>query len=195
MKTYILFALLGILPLHAASLGDAIDASKEAAVQEQALGTTEVSHVQCTALEASLCSALVLPDAMGRRKTISSPQEGQLVLFVRGKFLNRGAEKIDMELPKFCSADEKMYDGKALYYKGVKPKGPFIFINPDEEYSFVVYYFLPPTAVIGGKLLFTDNKLISKARGEVDLHFDRSTAVEDKLTKEGITDNPFDAMD
>ena len=88
-----------------------------------------------------------------------------------------------------------MYDGKALYYKGVKPKGPFIFINPDEEYSFVVYYFLPPAAVIGGKLLFTDNKLISKARGEVDLHFDRSTAVEDKLTKEGITDNPFDAMD
>ena len=38
-------------------LRDAIDASKEAAVQEQALGTTEVSHVQCEVLEASLFSA------------------------------------------------------------------------------------------------------------------------------------------
>ena len=195
MKPYILFAILGILPLQAASLGDAIDASKEAAVQEQALGTTEVSHVQCTVLEASLCSALVLPDAMGREKTIASPQGVQLVLFVRGKFANHGSKKIDMKLPQFCSADEKMYEGKDLYYKGVKPKGPFIFMNPDEEYSFVVYYFLPPAAVIGGRLVFTDNQFASKARGDVDLHFDRSTPVEDELTKKGITDNPFDAED
>ena len=195
MKTYILFAILGILPLQAASLGDAIDASKEAAVQEQALGTTEVSHVQCTVLEASLCSALVLPDAMGGEKTLSSPQGGQLVLFVRGKFANRGSKKIDMKLPQFCSADEKMYDGKGLYYKGVKPKDLFIFLNPDEEYSFVIYYFLPPAAVLGGKLVFSDNEFASRARGDVDLPFDRSTTVEDELTKKGITDNPFDAKD
>ena len=195
MKTYILFAILGILPLHAASLGDAIDATKEAAEQEQALGTTEVSHVQCTVLEASLCSALVLPDAMGREKTIASSQGGQLVLFVRGKFANHGSKRIDMKLPQFCSADEKMYDGKGLYYKGVKPKGPFIFLNPDEEYSFVIYYFLPPAAVLGGKLVFSDNEFASRARGDVDLPFDRSTPVEDKLTKKGITDNPFDAKD
>ena len=184
---------MGILPLQAESLGDAIDASKEAAVQEQALGTTEVSHVQCTVLEASLCSALVLPNAMGGEKTITSPQGGQLVLFVHGKFANHGSKKIDMKLPQFCSADDKMYEGKDLYYKGAKSKGPFIFINPDEEYSFVIYYFLPPAAVIGGKLVFTDNKFASKARGDVDLHFDRSTPVEDELTKKGITDNPFDA--
>ena len=195
MKTYILFAILGILPLHAASLGDAIDATKEAAEQEQALGTTEVSHVQCTVLEASLCSALVLPDAMGREKTIASPQGVQLVLFVRGKFANHGSKKIDMKLPQFCSADEKMYDGKGLYYKGVKPEDLFIFLNPDEEYSFVIYYFLPPAAVLGGKLVFSDNEFASRARGDVDLPFDRSTPVEDKLTKKDITDNPFDAKD
>lgn len=44
-------------------------------------------------------------------------------------------------------------------------------------------------------LLFTDDRLISKARGDVDLHFDRSTPVEDELMKKGITDNPFDAED
>ena len=194
MKTYILFAILGILPLQAASLRDAIDASKEAAVQEQALGATEVSHVQCTVLEASLCSALVLPGAM-EKHTISSPQKGQLVLFVRGKFLNQGANKIDMELPQFCSAQGKMYEGEDLYIKGVKPQELGISLNPDQEYTFVAYYFLPSAAIIGGKLVFADDEFDSEERGEVDLHFDRSTSVEDKLTKKGITDNPFDAMD
>ena len=40
IKTCLLFALLCVLPLHAALLGDAIDASKGAAVQEQTLETT-----------------------------------------------------------------------------------------------------------------------------------------------------------
>ena len=195
MKTYLLSVLPGILPLQAASLGVAIDASKEAAVQEQALGTTEVSHVQCTVLEASLCSALVLPDAMGGEKTLSSPQGGQLVLFVRGKFLNQGANKIDMKLPKFCSAEGKTYEGEDLYIKGVKPQELGISLNPDQEYTFVAYYFLPLAAVIGGKLIFADDEFDSEERGEVDLHFDRSTSVEDKLTKKGITENPFDAED
>ena len=42
-------------------------------------------------------------------------------------------------------------------------------------------------------LLFTDNKLISKARGDVDLHFDRSTTVENELMRKGIADNSLDA--
>lgn len=67
-------------------------------MQEQALGTTVVSHVQCTVLKASLCSALVFPDAMGGEKNIASSQDGQLVLFVRGKFANRGSKKIGMKL-------------------------------------------------------------------------------------------------
>ena len=195
MKPYILFAILGILPLQAASLGDAIDASKEAAVQEQALGTTEVSHVQCTVLEASLCSTLVLPDAMGGEKSIASPQGGQLVLFVRGKFANQGTKKIDMELPKFCSAEEKTYEGEDLYIKGVEPQALGISLNPDQEYTFAVYYFLPPSSVIGGKLIFADDEFDSEERGEIDLHFDHSTPVEDELTKTGITDNPFNADD
>ena len=193
-STYILFVSLGILPLHAASLGDVIDASKESTVQEQALGITEVSHVQCTVLEASLCSALVLPDAM-EKHTISSPQKGQLVLFVRGRFLNKGAKKIDMELPQFCSAEGKMYEGEDLYIKGVEAQDLGISLNPDQEYTFVAYYFLPSAAIIGGKLVFADDEFDSEERGEVDLHFDRSTTVEDELTKKGITENPFDAED
>ena len=120
---------------------------------------------------------------------------GQLVLFVRGKFLNQGANEIDMKLPKFCSAEGKTYEGEDLYIKGVTPQELGISLNPDQEYTFVAYYFFPLAAVIGGKLIFADDEFDSEERGEVDLHFDRSTSVEDKLTKKGITDNPFDAMD
>lgn len=42
-------------------------------------------------------------------------------------------------------------------------------------------------------LLFTDDRLISKARGDVDLHSDRFTTVEDELTRKSITDNSLDA--
>lgn len=42
-------------------------------------------------------------------------------------------------------------------------------------------------------LLLTDDRLISKARGDVDLHSDRFTIVEGELMRKSITDNSLDA--
>ena len=188
----LLFAAGGMTALSA-SLGDALDASqKEMKREEPILGSATVNDIECAIYEASLCEVLHMPDAMRSAQRIKPSKEDQIVLFVRGKFCNKGAEKESASLPKFLSSNNKKYDGKALFYHGKESKELFIQLNPDEEYEFAVYFFLPVKGLVESKLLFEDDNPFSDTSATMDLKFNRSTPILDVLTKNGITNNPFD---
>lgn len=191
----LLSALAGGASLHAASLGDAIESSKEV-VKEKApvIASAVVENVECAISEATLCAELYLPDAFSGKR-LKPSQEGQVVLFIRGKLTNKGSKKTTTDTPRFLSAEGKKYEGKDMFFHGVKSKELFITLNPDEEYDFATYFFLPVQAVIGGKLLFKNDSPFSGRSATMELNFDRSTTIHDVLTKGGITDNPFDVDD
>ena len=187
-------AALGCFPVYAVSLGDAIESSKkEEKKDEPVLASGSVNGVLCTISEATLCEELQLPDGMSSRRRIKASKEGQVILFIKGKFLNQGDEKGSADIPKFLSSENKTYDGTTLYFHGVKAKVPFICLNPDEEYAFASYFFLPVNAIIGGKLLYENANPFSKKSAKMELKFDRSTTIHDSLIKAGITDNFLDA--
>lgn len=196
MKTLLLTAIIGVLPLQAATLGEAIESAKEAAQErETVVATGELNKVKCVIYEATLCTELKLPDAMSSGKRIKPDQGGQLILLIRGKYTNEGDTKASMEIPKIRSAGGKTYEGKELYFKGEKAKTMFISLNPDEEYMFAAYYLLPPDAVIGGKLLLDHGNPFDRKMAEINLNFDQNTVVQDSVVKEAMTDNPFDTED
>lgn len=194
MKTLFLIVCIGVLPLQAATLGDAIDAAKDAPkAEEPVVASGELDRVECVLNEVTVCSALILPDAMLSGKGIKPEQAGQMVLFISGKFTNKGDRKTSIDTPQLRSAGGKTYTGKDLYFKGVESKGPFISLNPDEEYRFAAYYLVPADAIVGGKLLLKKNNPFERGVTEIDLKLDLKTEVLDKCVKNGVTDNPFDA--
>lgn len=196
MKTLFLIACVGMLPLQAATLGDAIDAAKEASkAEEPVVASGQLDRVECVIHEATVCSALVLPDSMLSGKTIKSGQGGHVVLFVSGKFTNKGDKRTSMDTPQLRSAGGKTYEGKDLYFKGVDAKDFSITLNPDEEYRFAAYYLVPADAIVGCKLLLKKDNPFARGAAEIDLKLDLKTEVLDELVKKGVTDNSFDADD
>lgn len=196
MKTLFLIACVGMLPLRAATLGDAVDAAKEAPkAEEPVIAAGQLDLVECVINEVRVCSVLILPDAMFSGKSIKPGQEGHVVLFVSGKFTNKGDEETSMDTPQLRSAGGKTYTGEDLYFKGAEVKDFSITLNPDEEYRFAAYYLVPPDAIVGGKLLLKKDDPFERGAAEIDLKLDLKTEVLDKLVKKGVTDNSFDADD
>lgn len=195
---YYLLALSGVVsaPLHAISLGDAIESSRKGGEEKSAaIATARVEDIVCSINEAELCTVLELPDAMSSGRYIKASKDDQVVLFISGKLSNKGKKKRSAGIPAFLSAEQKKYEGKALFFKGVSPKAWMISLNPDEEYEFGAYFYLPVTAIVGGKLVVANDEVFSKKTAEMELPFNRQTTVHDRYEKRKITDNPFDARE
>ena len=175
-----------------ASLGEVAEAAEDTAKAEApCISTATVEDITCDIREVSLCSVLLLPDAMSTGRRFEPPQ-GHLILYVRGKYLNRGKEHASVELPKFISVEHKHYDGKELYIRGQEAKSFFFSLNPDEAYEFACYYLLPIRSIANGKLNFRKNTLTSRRSANLELYLSFATRIHDILIRKGITDNPFD---
>lgn len=79
-------------------------------------------------------------------KLIKPVQEGRVILFIRGKLVNKGKKEAATSTPPFFSPKYKAYESKMLFFLGRLPQHLGIILSPDEFYEFAAYFILPVRA-------------------------------------------------
>lgn len=181
--------------LSAASLGDLVaqnDAKATANTDRHIIGSGEFEGIKVSVYDAALTEHLYLPHALRSGRNTKPEVAGYVILYVRGVYTNTNDEKQFVADARFVSASGKIFEGKRLFDKKHKAE-LFVSLNPDEAKDFIVCFQLPIAELIGGKLLCCGDGFMASDECRIDLNISAHSDVCDKLTREGVTDNAFDA--
>ena len=174
----------------AGTLGEAIRNAPAAKQEEKALACVQNGQMLCELLHLDLSRMLVLPDCAFGAETHVAP-EGSVLVVVRGRAANTGRKAVVFQTPEFLAPSGNQYEEvESIHYRNMKNDIMGLKLNPAQRHSFVCFFSIPVSEVLGAALLFEKDMfyLEEDDTTTMPLPLNAETAIQDTMTLPDVTD-------